>query len=278
MATVLAVSSFVARGTVGLRSIMPALDRMGHEAIACPTILLSNHLGHPRADGVAVAPDALRAMIDALDGNGWLARIDAVQTGYLPTAEHVRIVEDLIGRVRGFNPQALIVCDPVLGDHPIGLYVPEDVAMEVRDRLVPLATHVKPNRFELSFLSGKPVETLDDVVGAARVLGVGVVLASSIPFSGDRLANVVVTSDRASFCAVTRDPYVHHGTGDLLTALFTAHCVDGEDPASAAGFAAGAVAEVIALSRGTDELQLQATGAWQEAPPLPMTAIRTAFD
>ena len=51
MATVVAVSSFVARGTVGLRAIMPALDRMGHEAIACPTILLSNHLGHPRAAG-----------------------------------------------------------------------------------------------------------------------------------------------------------------------------------------------------------------------------------
>lgn len=274
MATILAMSSFVARGTVGLRAIMPALDRTGHEVIACPTIMLSNHLGHARAAGDAVAPATLAAMVEALETNGWLRRIDAVLTGYLPSPEHVRIAETLALKVRAAHPGALVVCDPVLGDHPMGLYVPPGVAHEVRDRLLPLATHAKPNLFELAFLSGRPVETLADVVSAAQALPVSVVLASSIPVTGDRLANIVVTSDRARQCTVAREAGVPHGTGDLLAALFTAHVVDGADPFGGAARAAGAVADVIARSRGTDELQLMGPAAWHEAPPLALTDVR----
>lgn len=273
MATVIAVSSFVARGTVGLRAIMPALDRMGHEAFACPTILLSNHLSHAHAAGSAVDPGTLSALFEGIEDNGWLRQVDAILTGYLPSAEHVRAVERLITRLRAARPDAMIVCDPVLGDHPGGLYVPQDSAEAVRDRLIPLATHVKPNRFELAFLSGRPVETIPDVVAAARALPVSVVLASSIPVAGDRLANIVVTREQAAGCAVAREADVAHGTGDLLAALFTAHVLHGEEPFASAAFAVGGVAEAIALSRGSDELQLSGSTAWHEAPPLPIEPI-----
>jgi pyridoxine kinase len=277
MATVIAVSSFVARGSVGLRAIMPALDRLGHETIACPTILLSNHLGHARAAGGAVASETLAAMIDTLDANGWLADVDAVLTGYLPSPDQVRLVESLMARIRDVRPEALVVCDPVLGDHPGGLYVPQSVAEAVRERLVPLATHMKVNLFELALLSGRPAETLSDVVEAAKALPVPVVLASSVPVGTDRLANVIVTRDRASLCTVARESDVPHGTGDLLAATFVGHLLDGEDPLTATGFAAGAVASVIALSRGMDELQLEGLTGWHEAPPLAMNFI-AAFD
>lgn len=273
MATIIAVSSFVARGTVGLRAIMPALDRLGHETVACPTILLSNHLGHARAAGAAVAPETLTSMIDALAANGWLAGADAVLTGYLPSPDHVRIVEDLVVRVRQQRPDALIVCDPVLGDHPGGLYVPESVAEAVRDRLMPLATHMKVNLFELALLSRRAVETAGDVAEAARRLPAPVVLASSVPAGTDRLANVVITPERAAQCTVVRQSDVPHGTGDLLAATFTGHLLDGEDPVTSAGFAAGAVAAAIALSRGADELRLAGPTAWHEAPPLAMTPV-----
>ncbi|MCC7253332.1 pyridoxal kinase [Hyphomicrobium sp.] len=278
MATVIAVSSFVARGTVGLRAILPSLDRMGHEAIACPTTLLSNHLGHARATGSPVAPETLSAIIEALDANGWLPDVDAVLTGYLPSPDHVRIVETLVARLHTQRPDALFVCDPVLGDHPGGLYVPQGVAEAVRDRLLPRATHVKPNRFELAFLSGRPVETPADVVDAARALPVPVVLASSIPLDGNRLGNIVVTRDRAVHCTVPRESRAPHGTGDLLAALFTAHLLHGEDPATSAAFAAGAVARTIALSAGEDELQLWGPTAWHEAPPLAMTSVESTND
>ena len=78
MGRVLAISSQVARGHVGLSAIVPALQALGHEVIALPTILLSNHPGHPRFAGERVAPDLLRRMFDALESNRWLGEIDAV--------------------------------------------------------------------------------------------------------------------------------------------------------------------------------------------------------
>jgi pyridoxine kinase len=273
MATVIAVSSFVARGAVGLRAIVPALDRMGHHTIACPTILLSSHLGHPGATGTPVAPETLSAMCDALDANGWLGEVDAVLTGYLPSVGHVRFAEALIGRVRALRDDVLVFCDPVLGDNPGGLYVPQDVADAVRHRLVPLSTHVKPNAFELAFLSGLPVETPADAAAAARSIAVPVILASSIPAAGGSLANVIVAGDGIGQCIVAREPDVPHGTGDLLAAMFVAHCLGGEDAMTSAAFAAGAVASVVALSKGREELAVDGPMAWHEAPPLPLLGI-----
>src|SRR5690606_40517447 len=90
MARILALSSQVARGHVGLSAIVPALQRLGHEVWPLPTILLSNHPGHAHAAGIHVEPAVLEEMIDALERNGWLGEIEAVITGYLPTAEHVQ--------------------------------------------------------------------------------------------------------------------------------------------------------------------------------------------
>jgi pyridoxine kinase len=167
----------------------------------------------------------------------------------------------------------MIVCDPVLGDHPGGLYVPESVAHAVRERLLPRATHVKPNPFELSFLSGRDIATLEEVVEAARALSPAVVLASSVQDGPDRLANVIVTESRAGICSVRRESDVPHGTGDLLTALFLSHALAGEDPLASAALAAAGVAAAIAASRGHDELQLASPIDWHRAAPLAPLSI-----
>jgi pyridoxine kinase len=273
MATVIAVSSWVARGAVGLRAVVPVLERFGHEAIALPTVVLSNHLGHAETGGGAVAPETLDAMIEALDANGWLARAAAVVTGYLPSADHVRIAEALIARVRAHRSDILVVCDPVLGDAPGGLYVPEAVAAAVRKRLLPVATHLKPNAFELAYLSGQPVASSSEAVAAARTLAVPVVLASSVPAEEDAFANVLVTAGHAAVCTVARVTPVPHGTGDLLTALFVAHLLGGHDPRHAVGAAAAGVAGAIAESTGADELILGGASGWLEAAPLPMAPL-----
>jgi pyridoxine kinase len=246
---------------------------MGHDVIACPTVLLSNHLGHRHTGGGPVSGETLSAMFEALEQNGWLSEVSAVVTGFFPSAEHVGLTEALIDRVRALRPDALIACDPVLGDRPEGLYVPRAVAEAVRDRLVPKATLIKPNLFELAFLSGRTVETLDDVVPTARALCVPVVLASSVPLGRERLANVVVSKQQAGFCAVPVETEVPHGTGDLLTALFVAQSlksasVGRSDALACAASAAAGVKSVIALSRGSDELNLSGLSPWHEAPPL----------
>lgn len=273
MVTVLAVSSFVAHGAVGLRAILPALDRLGVRAIACPTTILSNHLGHRHWDGAPVAPATLAAMADALDANGWLGAVDAVLTGYAPSPAHVSAMEGIVERVRARRPDALVVCDPVLGDDPGGLYVPETVAAAVRETLVPRATHLKANRFELAYLTGRPVETEVDAVRAARALGCRVVLVTSVPGVGDRLANVIVTPTHAGACTVPRESGVPRGTGDLLAAVFAARALDRGDSIQLAAASVAAVAELIARSRGADALHVADPAPWHAAPPLAVTPI-----
>lgn len=261
MGTILALSSHVARGSVGLRAISTAMDTMGHELIQCPTVLLSNHPKHAHCAGRPVAPEMLTAMIEALDANGWLARCDAVLTGYLPTPEHVGVAEALMRRVRARNPASLLVCDPVLGDDPGGLYLPNEVGEALRDRLLPLADIVKPNRFELGYFTGRAVTSVAEAREAATALAVPCVLASSIPAGDGALANVLVTRELAGVATVRHDAAAPHGTGDLLASLFTGGLVAGLPVLTSAGRAVAGVARAIAASDDPDALNLAAVAA-----------------
>jgi pyridoxine kinase len=276
MATVLALSSFVARGSVGLRAAMPALDRLGHETIACPTTVLSNHLGHRRAAGAPVPLDVFSDMLTAIEDNGWLESIDAVLTGYMPSPGHADAAARVIDRLRAGRASLPVFCDPVMGDLPGGLYVDRAVAEAMLAALLPRATHLKPNLFELSVLAGLPsgdLKSPQDVVAVARLLRVPVVLVSSVPFTDGRLANIVVTGEDAALCCVPRETAVPHGTGDLLAALFAGHILAGARASAAAASATSAVASAIALSRGHDELRLADRAPWHAAPPSIMTQV-----
>jgi pyridoxine kinase len=269
MARVIALSARAARGHVGLSAIVPALQRLGHDVIALPTVMLSNHLGHAHSAGMPVPPETLFKMLDALDANGWLGDVDGVLTGYLPSAAHVHFAVSLVERVRGHRPDVRFFCDPVLGDDPKGLYVGRETAEAVRDELLALANTVTPNRFELAWLSDTPVHDVSSAIGAARVLPVPTILATSIPAANDELANVLIEQDNAMRCVVPRHADVAHGTGDLLTALFAGYRLKGVSEKESLARATAAVACVIEASAGRDELDLVgAQEAWSCVKPL----------
>ncbi|MFN0218366.1 MAG: hypothetical protein ACKVP4_06085 [Hyphomicrobium sp.] len=144
---VLAISSFVATGGVGLRPAMSILVAAGIDVIALPSILLSSHFGHAHTAGRAIAPADFEAMIAALEDDGALHEVDAVLTGYMPTAAHVTGARRAIETVRQRNPDALVLVDPIMGDDPGGLYVDEASAAALAVDLVPIADVLTPNRF-----------------------------------------------------------------------------------------------------------------------------------
>jgi len=274
MARILALSSHVAFGSVGLGAIVPALHWLGHEVIALPTIVLSNHPGYARFAGELIAPAKIEAMLDALEANGWLARADAILTGYLPSAAHVAVARSAVERVRRANAAALYLCDPVFGDDPNGLYLAEATAAAIRDDLIPLCSVVTPNRFELSWLASMPVDGPEAARDAAQGLTVPAVLATSIPAGDNHLANALVTPNEAITCTVRRRDAAPHGTGDLLAALYLGRVLNGEAPAAALAAAAAAVEASIAASMGRDELPLASAGAlWANVHRLPTAPI-----
>jgi len=259
MARVLAISSQVARGAIGLSAAVPSLQALGHEVIALPTILLSNHPGHARFAGERVAPELLERMLDALGANGWLESIDAVLTGYLPSPAHVAVAGGAVERVKRTRPRALFVCDPVLGDDPKGLYIALEAAEAIRDRLVPLADVVKMNRFECGWLTGETVASIDDVCRVAATRPWPTAIVTSVP-TGDAalLGNVLIEGPAPAVqLDVARRDRAPNGTGDLMGALWLGYKL-WERTTNAIAFerAVNGVELVVARSGASDELQL----------------------
>lgn len=247
---VLSISSQVVWGPVGNTAAVPALQAKGHEVLALPTITLSNHPGHGQPAGFRTDAADMARMFAALEALGALHGLDAVMTGYFASPAQVAEVEKLLLRIDA--PYVLV--DPVIGDHG-RLYVPEEVADAIRRQLLPHASAITPNAFELFYLSGHDVTTAATATAAARTLGIAEVLATSIPAVGDRLATLLVTTENVHSIVTPKLRTVPHGTGDFLSGLYLAERLQ-LDPEPAFTAAMKTLARAIALSAGTTVLDV----------------------
>lgn len=255
--TVLSISSQTVAGVVGNAVTGFVLQCLGHRVWTIPTSLNSNHGGHPHALREPVDDEIIEGLIANLEANGWLEQCNAVFTGHFSSVGQVRIAEAWISRLKARRPDLIYCCDPVIGDDPAGLYVAEEIAHSIRDRLLPLADIVSPNRFELESLSGRPCTSSDGAAESAKLLRVDTVLATSIP-SGDELATLCCTeSEIFSRSSPFLDP-VPKGTGDLLVALYLGHRLNGHDEARCLDLAVETTFEICRQSAavGAEELML----------------------
>ena len=274
MSIVLCLSSQVARGYVGGNAARIALERMGHECWLLPTVILSNHPGHARFAGEQVPPGRLRAMVEAMEANGWLGDVDAVMTGYMPGVEHVALAADTVALVKQSNSELTYLCDPILGDDPGGLYIDEDVASAIRDELIPLSNIATPNRFELEWLSGKSAKRAKTATPQAEALGPSCMLVTSLAGEDPKnLVNLLIGEKGASVTSVTKRKNAPHGVGDLMAALFIGALLNGVSEQDALGRATGGVEAALEASKGADELQLATSTEWATAEPWPVEGV-----
>jgi len=78
MAHVLALSSHVVRGHVGLGATVPALQYLGHEVWAVPTVLLASRPGLGRPVRYELPSRRVSAVLDALRSDGCWSALAAV--------------------------------------------------------------------------------------------------------------------------------------------------------------------------------------------------------
>ncbi len=255
------ISSHVARGSVGNRAAVFALEALGLSVVAVPTVVLPWHPGHGHPTRRMALPDAgFAQLMDDLSAGPFAGEITAVLSGYFASEGQVAAVASAVSALKQRRPDLVYLCDPVIGDDS-GLYVPEPVARAISTLLVPLADIITPNRFELSWLSGMPVADTTALVAAARSLGTGHVLVTSAPaMMRDGIANMLVTADQAVLAEHRRLAKVPHGTGDLTAALFLGHLAGGATPADALQRTTASVHDLLMRTarRGADELTLSA--------------------
>jgi pyridoxine kinase len=269
MAKVLSISSQVVYGHVGNSSTAFVLQRMGHEVLSLPTVLLSNRPGYEAIAGEPIDPGKLDALLAAALRNGSFRDIKAVLTGYIPTPGHAALCERWIECIKTLNPEAFYLCDPIIGDEPGGIYIGEEAAAAIRDRLVPLADIVTPNCFEAGWLSGRQITDPLSAAAAARHLLPPAVLITSAPAgSPGQIANILVEGQYAAATVCPKEPVHARGTGDFFAANFLGHVLRGLDKMLALQAASSAIGLVLAASVGRAELNLIETQAsWAAASP-----------
>ncbi|KQQ89569.1 pyridoxal kinase PdxY [Aureimonas sp. Leaf324] len=276
---VLSISSHVARGTVGNRAVVFALESLGFPVWSVPTVTLPWHPGHGPATRIVPEEAAFAAFVDDLVRAPWLGEVGAVISGYFGAAHQVEPVAKLVDAVRRANPQALYLCDPVLGDGGDGggrLYQPAETVAAVRDLLVPRADIATPNRFELEFLTGLEFSTNAHLVEAASALGPArVVVTSAFPLLRGGIGNLLVEEGTAMLAEHRRIEGVPNGLGDLTGAVFLARILSGATGEKALQGTTAAVFEILARTtkRGKDELTLE-TDADSLKTPMAMVQMR----
>lgn len=272
---VIVISSHVVRGSVGNRAAVFALETLGFPVWALPTVVLPWHPGHSRATRIVPGPEEFSALIDDLCGASWLGEVGAVLSGYLGNAEQAKDVARLVGAVRAANPDALYMCDPVIGD-VAGLYVSQELAKAMLDRLVAIADIATPNVHELAWLSGAALPDSASVIAAAETLGPSRVLVTSAPamMSGST-GNLLVSGGQARMAEHRVIPDAPNGLGDLMAATLLARLLEGQAEEKALQLATGTVFEILARTarRGADELTLE-TDAQSLRTPMAMVNMR----
>jgi pyridoxine kinase len=222
MARILAISSQTVFGPVGNSAAVPALQEQGHDVIAIPTTLLSHHPGLGRPIGRTTDPQLFEDFLTRLDDMGILETCDAVSTGYFAAAEQVDLTANTISRLKKQNSNLVVLVDPVLGDNN-ALYVPQAVAIAIRNHLLPLATIATPNRFELGWLTGSDPQSEMAFAEIANSLAVTELVVTSAIVNESAITTLHIADDMVSRHDMANLPRVPNGTGDFLAGQYLAH-------------------------------------------------------
>jgi pyridoxine kinase len=265
---ILSIQSHVSYGHVGNSAAVFPLQRLGHEVWPVYTVNFSNHTGYGAWGGSAIAASEVTAIIDAMEQRDALAQVDVVLSGYQGGADIADAILGAVARVKALNPQATYTCDPVMGNAKSGCFVHPDIPVLLRERVVPAADLVTPNQFELGFLTGQAVDSIESTlaaVDAVMAMGPRAVLVTSVQCPGREAGTLeMLAADATGAWVVTTPhlPFKANGSGDVTAALFTAHY---SQQFGATGSAAQALARTTAsvyellqatLASGQRELQL----------------------
>ncbi len=203
----------------------------GTSTLTC--ITAQNTLGVTRVD--ALPPEAVTAQIQAVVVD---IGVQAVKTGMLLNQAIITAVAD---QAEGL-PLPNLVVDPVMVSRTGAQLINNEAILSLRERLIPLATVLTPNRYEAQLLSDLEINTLEDMqLAAERILKLGAqaVLVKGGGMLGDlRGVDVWFDGERLEVLrTATIDTSDTHGTGCTLSAAIAANLAKGEDRFAAVNLA-----------------------------------------
>ncbi|CAD6267124.1 unnamed protein product [Miscanthus lutarioriparius] len=222
---VLSIQSHTVQGYVGNKSSVFPLQLLGFDVDPINSVQFSNHTGYPTFRGQVLDGKQLWDLIEGLEANQ-LLHYTHLLTGYIGSVSFLDTVLQVVDKLRSVNPDLLYVCDPVLGDEG-KLYVPQELISVYQQKVVPVASMLTPNQFEVELLTGLRITSEQDGLTACNTLhsaGPRKVVITSALIEGKLL---LIGSHKKTEeqppeqfkIEIPKIPAYFTGTGDLTTAL-----------------------------------------------------------
>ena len=253
-AKVLTIAGSDSGGAAGLQADLKTFNALGVYGMSVVTVVTAQN--SVRVEGVhpLPAPFVSQQLTAILADYG----AAAVKTGFIGRADLVETIARHLAAYAGDQPpgrEPFIVVDPVLVNHRGESMFPPEVVRAYRERLLPLAHLITPNRPEAALLTEQPVATIAEMVAAARVLQR--LSGSAVLVKGGRDGQQMIDlffdgKEVIPLRAEHLDSANTHGSGDTLSAAAAAFLARGENTLSA-----------IRLSRAFTHAAIRAAAGWQ---------------
>ncbi|MFO7252279.1 MAG: bifunctional hydroxymethylpyrimidine kinase/phosphomethylpyrimidine kinase [Actinomycetes bacterium] len=245
---VLTIAGSDSGGGAGIQADLKTMLALGvHGMSAIVAVTAQNSLG---VQGYwELPPEAVRAQLDSVLGD---IGAQAVKTGMLASPVLVETVAEVLAGL-----DVPVVVDPVgVSKHGDPLLEP-DAVDTVRERLLPTATVVTPNLYEVEQLTGVVVDDERDLRRAADAileLGPRWVLVKGGHLPGDPVDLLTDGTEEHRFPAPRIDTRHTHGTGCTLASAIASYLALGEDIPGAVGkakeYITGAIRHGFQLGSG----------------------------
>ncbi len=231
---IMAIQDMSGVGRCSLTVIIPIMSALGCQVCPLPTALLSNHSEYEEFYFYDFT-NHMEEYFSYWEKNNF--DFDCVYSGFIGSEKQINIIEDIINKVKEKNNKALIMVDPVMGDHGFTYSTYNDEMIRKMSHLAKKADIITPNFTEACILLGKEYQgevvtlhLIKEYLKDLCKLGPKISLITGITTDEGDHINVSYDKEDDRFWMAPFD-YVNKrypGTGDLFSSLFLAYYMNGK--------------------------------------------------
>ncbi|QLB12963.1 pyridoxal kinase [Bisgaardia hudsonensis] len=269
MKNILSIQSHVVYGYAGNKSATFPMQLLGVDVWALNTVQFSNHTQYGKWTGMVIPKEQIGEIVRGIDEINALSECNAVLSGYIGSAEQVEEIVNAFHYVKKRNPNAIYLCDPVMGHPDKGCIVADGVKEGLINIAMPQADIITPNLVELRELSGLSVNNFEEAIEAVKIIlskGPKKVLVkhlSKVGKDSSQFEMLLATSEGIWHISrplhnFTKEPV---GVGDLTAGLFLANLLNGKSDLDAFEHTANAVNDVMETTHNAGVYELQTIAA-----------------
>ncbi|WP_018109353.1 pyridoxal kinase [Bacteroides propionicifaciens] len=232
---ILSIQSKLVYGYVGSNIAELAIQLHGLDVIAYPTVYLSAHTGHQPIHGAKIPKHLFDDLIVGIDALDLMDTVSCIVTGYIGSEDILLSAANYISRIKADYPEMLYICDPVMGDFGVGLYVDDSVAKSYLNDIIPLCDILTPNHFEFEYIIGHKIESETQVISAIvenEILRHKIVIITSCHLydtADSEIETLIILNGSCTRIAAKRIDIETTGTGDLFSAIIASKLALGYD-------------------------------------------------